>query len=305
MAEERVITTGLKFPEGPAFDKNGLLHIVELAGHRVTQIAADGTATVLAETTGSPNGLAFGPDGAMYVCNGGNRWAAEECTGNVAGPGDQPGLIQKLTPGGQFSTLISEIDGQPINSPNDLAFDGHGGFYFTDPIWPGPDGGLASIKPGAALCYSDTDGNAKRILVGFGRNGGIGYCNGIGVTDDGSTLLVNDSVSGWILAYPIRAPGEIGQASDYAFLGEGTVPDGFAIDADGRVISAGHGTGRLHVFPPGGGDKEEEIMLTDKGITNVCFGGPNFSTLYITQSDQGRVATYEWKAPGMKLFPDR
>lgn len=303
--DETVIADGLQFPEGPAFDKDGNLFFVELSGHRVSKIDRDGNLSVFAETEGSPNGLAFGPDGNMYVCNGGNRWAAEQCTDNVAGPGDQPGLIQKLTPAGEFSTLISEIDGTPINSPNDLAFDEHGSFYFTDPVWPGPEGGLESIKPGAALCYSDTEGNAKRILVGFGRNGGIGYCNGIGVTNDGKTLLVNDSVSGWIIGYPITSPGEIGAPFDYAFLGEGTVPDGFAFDVEGRVISAGHGTGRLHVFPPGGGEKQEEIILTDKGITNACFGGPNFSTLYITQSDQGRIATVEWKTSGMVLFPDR
>ena len=220
MAEERVITTGLKFPEGPAFDKNGLLHIVELAGHRVTQIAADGRATVLAETEGSPNGLAFGPDGHMYVCNGGNRWAPEACTDNVAGPGDRPGLIQRLTPDGQFSTLIHEIDGEPINSPNDLAFDDHGGFYFTDPVWPSEG---FNIAPGNAVCYSDIRGNARRIIRDFGLDDDIGYPNGLGVSDDGKTLIVCDSKSGWLLAYDILNPGEVGPQRRYGFLGEGTV----------------------------------------------------------------------------------
>ncbi len=292
---ETVIATGLKFPEGPAFDKEGALFFVELAGHRVSKIHTDGNPSVVAETEGSPNGLAFGPDGNMYVCNGGNRWAAETCTDNTPGPGDRPGLLQKLTPDGVFSTLISEIEGVPLNSPNDLCFDPEGNFYFTDPVWPDQNGYVA---PGT-LCYSTVDGDAKRIHTG------VEYPNGLGVTDDGSTLIVCESVTGKLLAFPILKPGELGDPREYGFLGDGTIPDGMCLDSEGRVIAAGHGTSRLHVFPAGGGPKEEEIVLTDKGITNVCFGGSDFSTLYITQADLGRIATYEWKVPGMVLFPDR
>ena len=292
---DTVFSSGFRFPEGPSFDKEDNLFIVELARLCVTKIAPDGTSTVFATLGGSPTGSAFGPDGALYVCNGGGRWPPNESTDNQPGPADSASLIQRVAADGSFSTLIAEIDGTPINSPNDICFDNHGNFYFTDPVWPDAEG---NVYPGT-ICYSTTDGQAKRAHTG------LLYPNGLAVSDDGGTLIVAESLTGKLQAFPILAPGELGAPREYGFLGEGSIPDGMAFDSEGRLLCAGHGTSRFHVFPPGGGEKEEELVFEDAEVSNICFGGPNFSTLHITQSGKGRVVTHEWKTPGMRLFPDR
>ena len=298
---EKVFAQGFSFPEGPAFDREGNLWIVELANRRVTKIAPDGQWEVVADMGGSPNGLAFGPDGNAYVCNCGGRWAAETSTGGKPGNGGEPGLVQRLYPDGRFETLIAEIDGVPLNSTNDLCFDAEGGFYFTDPVWPDyddPNWTMEMLGPGS-LCYSTVDGDARRIHTG------MAFPNGLGVTDDGSTLLVPESGTSKVLAFPIESPGRLGEPRQHAELVPATAPDGMCFDSEGRAIIAGHGSSRLHVFAPDGGLAEEHIEMEDKDVTNVCFGGPDFSTLYVTESDSGRVATVEWKVPGMRLFPDR
>ena len=298
MADEKIFATGLKFPEGPAFDKDGTLYLVELAGGRVTKITPDGEVSVLADMGGSPNGLAFGPDRNLYVCNSGARWAPETCTDGKPGPGDKPGLMQRVYLDGRYETLISEIDGVPLNSPNDVCFDSHGGFYFTDPIWPESVDDLSALEPGS-LCYSTIDGDAKRMHTG------VMFPNGLGVTEDGSTLIVLESGTGKLLAFPILEPGVLGEQRDFAYMGEGQVPDGMCFDSEGRILAASHGGNTIFVFPPTGGNPEHKIDAGDVSVTNVCFGGPNFSTLYITQSDKGQVSTQEWKTSGMVLFPDR
>ena len=67
----------------------------------------------------------------------------------------------------------------------------------------------------------------------------------------------------------------------------------------------GYKTGRIYVFAPSGGDPAEYIEFEDPEITNVCFGGPAYRTLFVTESGLGRITSTEWKRPGMILFPDR
>jgi gluconolactonase len=298
---EKLLAEGFAFPEGPAFDDQGILYICELANRRVTRILEDGKWEVVADMGGSPNGLAFGPDGIGYIANGGGRWAAETCTGGKFGNGDSQSLIQRLHPDGSFDTFIEEIDGTPLNSPNDLCFDQHGGFYFTDPVWPNfEDPDSRNSIPNGAVCYATTDGKAVRCTTD------VRFPNGLGVTDDGSTLLVCDSFSGTLMAFDITGPGEVSNGRHFCTLQEGIVSDGMCFDSSGRVLVAGHGSGRIWVFAPEGGDEPETVIeVQDKDITNLCFGGPDFSTIYTTESDHGRVTMIEWDRPGMKLFPDR
>ncbi len=280
-----VIAENLKFPEGPAFDRDGNLYVVEIQGGQISKITPDGSVSVFAETGGGPNGANFGPDGQLYVCN----------NGGFPGPDREPGRVERIDPGGTVTVLIREIDGEPLNSPNDLGFDEHGNFYFTDPVWGAA--GVDGAPPGN-ICFHGS-GSTRRLHTGFA------FPNGIGVSPDGRTLIVCESMTFKLHAFDILEPGVLGEPREFGFLGEGAIPDGFAFDVDGNVLCCGYESGQIHVFPPGGGDKIGTLDFEDKRLTNVCFGGPAFRSLFVTESGAGRVVRVEWERPGTVLFPDR
>lgn len=292
-----VLSEGLRFPEGPAIGRDGDLYVVELAGGSVTHIGADGTPNVFAQMGGSPNGLAIGPDDRFYVCNGGARWAAEKSTDGKEGPADEDSLIQVLNADGSFETLVSEIDGVKLNSPNDLCFAPDGSFWFTDPIWPTMVVQPLVVEPGS-VCWATTDGQAKRAHTG------MLFPNGLAVSEDGSTLYVAESGTGNVLQFPITGPGELGEPSLFAVLGQGIIPDGMCFDVQGRLIVAGHGAGALFVFDTDG-SLVTKITVEDKDPTNVCFLPGDEPTIVVTESDAGRLTVWSWPCGPQVLFPDR
>lgn len=297
-----VVAEGLRFPEGPSLGPDGAVYVVEIGAARVVRIGLDGRNEVFADVGGAPNGSAFGPDGFLYLCNNGGRWPAAPSTdGTSSSPEDHgPGSIQKISPDGAVTTLFHEIAGRPLDQPNDLCFDPNGGLWFTEPIWPeDPADFLEKVNPGA-VCYLPPDGGEA---VRVSRS--LAYPNGIGVTPDGNTLVVACSVTGWLVACSIDGPGQLGDPRRIAFLGEQSVPDGFCFDESGRVLCAGALTQGFHVFPPGGGDRESLIEVEGETPTNICFGGPAFSTLFMTESGTGRLVAREWHTPGFVLFPDQ
>ena len=294
----RVLATGLQFPEGPALARNGDVLVTEIAGQRISRVTPSGEVSVFAETGGGPNGANLGPDGHLYVANNGGRWSnAMPSTANSGRPPEGQGSIQRIAPDGTVETVLTEIDGVPLNSPNDLCFDGHDGFYFTDPQWSGLMGGDRDSGP---VCYVDVDGNASRVASG------IAFPNGLGVRDDGRTLIVCESLTGMLLSYRIESPGVLSPGSKgNGMIGRRSVPDGFCFDEAGRIIVAGHGTDRLFVLDGADGRPITTIDLPESGPTNCCFGGEDHRTLYVTSSDHGNLLALEWEIPGMVLFPDR
>src|SRR5262245_59637412 len=125
------------FPEGPVAMPDGSVVLVEMRGERITRVAHDGSTSTIAEVPGGPNGLAVGPDGALYVCNNGGCFTfAEGQARQIPGPFDPAqyigGRIQRVDHGGRVTDLYTECAGWPLRAPNDLVMDGHGGFYFTD-----------------------------------------------------------------------------------------------------------------------------------------------------------------------------
>jgi gluconolactonase len=147
--------------------------------------------------------------------------------------------------------------------------------------------------------YASPDGTyIRRVATN------LQHPNGIGLTPDGKTLLVAETFAGSLCAFPIQRPGELGERKPFGTLPSGYYPDGFCLDAEGYVLVCGALGGGIVVFDPNG-DQAEVIPCTDKMVTNVAFGGPGYSTLYITESGLGRVVAQEWLRRGLVLFPDR
>src|SRR5260221_13964073 len=138
MPDVRVLATGLEFPEGPVVLPDGSVVLVEIRGQRLTRVWPDGRKQVVAEIPGGPNGAALGPDGKIYVCNnGGFGWVASRGT-MMPGPPEPHeyigGSIQRVDLAtGKVETLFTKCGEHPLNGPNDLVFDRHGGGWVTHP----------------------------------------------------------------------------------------------------------------------------------------------------------------------------
>ena len=135
MSELKVLAEGLRFPEGPIAMPDGSVILVEIARGTLSRVD-NGRIEVIAELGGGPNGAAIGPDGHCYVCNnGGFKWIE---AGKRLFPGEEPesyagGRIEKVNlHTGAIEVLYTNCQGLPLRGPNDLVFDAHGGFWFTD-----------------------------------------------------------------------------------------------------------------------------------------------------------------------------
>lgn len=296
-----ILATGLEFPEGPVCDRDGSVYVVEIRGGRVRKIAPNGATSVFAQTGGGPNGAARGPDGALYVTNnGGFAWKNTRPVGPAADY--ETARIERIDAQGNVQRLYDSCDGGRLSAINDLVFDEHGNFYFTDPIHRDPQRpepmGAPTYRQGHVF-YASPDGKfIRRVATN------LQHPNGIGLTPDGKTLLVAQTFASDLLAFPILSPGEVGEKRLFGRLPEGYFPDGFCLDEEGFVLVAAPMGGGIVVFDPQGA-VVEVIPSEDKMVTNIAFGGPDFSTLYVTESGLGRVVTFAWKRKGLVLFPDR
>ncbi|GAY11198.1 SMP-30/gluconolactonase/LRE family protein [Pseudonocardia sp. N23] len=297
-----VATTGLEFPEGPIAMADGSVVVVEIKGGRLTRVAADGTRTSLAECGGGPNGAAVGPDGAFYVCNnGGSEWVVREgrTVPGVQGDGYLGGSIQRVTADGDVTDLYTHVDGHGLRGPNDIVFDDEGGFWFTD---------MGKIRPReldqGGLYYATADGSSITEVVYP-----MLQPNGVGLSPDGRTVHVAETTPGRLWAFDLDGPGRIrrdpatrnGGRLQYGFPGLRWL-DSLGVDADGNVCVATLQAGEINVVSPGG-----ELLAThvppggDTAITNICFGGPDMRTAWITASGTGVLWRTTWDRPGLRL----
>jgi gluconolactonase len=298
------VAGGLEFPEGPVALDDGSVVLVEIKRGTLTRVAPDGSTSVVAETGGGPNGAAIGPDGAIYVCNnGGFFWTVRR---GLTAPGPQPaeyigGRIQRVTLDGEVSDLYTEVDGHGLRGPNDLVFDAHGGFWFTD---------MGKTRPRetdlGGLYYATADGSRIVEVVHP-----LNAPNGVGLSPDGSRVYVAETITGRLWWWDIAEPGRVRPNPDSWAPHGGTLLHGFpglqwldslAVDAEGNVCVATLYSGRVSVVSPEG-DLLETVPVPDEDIfvTNICFGGPDLRTAYITSSGHGILYSTPWPRPGLAL----
>ncbi len=299
----REVTTGLKFPEGPIAMADGSVLVVEIEGARLIRVLTDGAKQVVAGLGGGPNGAAIGPDGACYVCNnGGFNWIHE--TDGFARPHGRwdrytGGSIQRVDlASGAVTVLYDHCGDVALKGPNDIVFDGLGGFYFTDhgKSWD-------RLMDRGALYYAAADGSAIRE-VAFP----VITPNGVGISPDGGTLYASETETGRLWAWPIVGPGELAKQPWPSPAGGRFVggPQGYqrfdslAVEAGGNICVASLVYGGISVFAPEGG--LVEFWKAPEGYcTNICFGGADLRTAYITLSGYGRLIAVDWPRAGLPL----
>ena len=296
----QLVAEGFEFPEGPIAMNDGSVILTEIKGQRLTRVHPDGRKETVVETGGGPNGAAIGPDGAIYITNNGGSftWPTQD---GLTIPGPTPpthtgGYIQRYDlKTGELTTLYSECDGRPFVGPNDLVFDKQGGFWFSDHGCGTPEG-----RKFGALYYARIDGSH----VSRQRDHLISP-NGVGLSPDEKTVYLADTQLGRLWAFDVVEPGVLGPPAGFAAgravhnLQGVQFLDSLAVEAGGKVCVATILNGGITAFDPNG--TVEHYPVPDFITTNICFGGPDMKTAWITASSTGKLYKTTWPRPGLKL----
>jgi gluconolactonase len=268
----QLLVSGFDSPEGPAFDRNGNLFFVNWLTSSINRLDLDGNVTEFYNTGGIPAGLAFHPDGSL--------WVADE--------GDDIHGLMRITPDGRAEIVVNEYEGTPLNGANDLVIDRNGVVYFSDP-WrssaENPIGGFYRYSPDGRLEQIDT---------------GLAFPNGVALNADESAVYLAETYRTRILRYQLNADGSMGSAEEWGLTGDPPGPDGMAFDAEGNLYCAHHGGGRVDIFAPDG-KRIGEIPIPGAGVTNCAFGGPNRRTLVVTDVTTASLYTVQMPIPGQPL----
>lgn len=297
----RVVCEGLRFPEGPVALEDGSVLVVEIAGRALTRVTPDGRKQVVAKLQGGPNGAALGPDGWVYVCNSGGWRYTREASGwqRPTGQARRGGWIERIQlTTGKVERLYQSCDGRPLRAPNDLVFDRHGGFYFSD-----HGKRLPHVRRLGGVYYAKADGS--RIVETVA---GIPTPNGVGLSADGRTLYVADTLTRTIWAFDLVEPGRIRQQGWpspqggrlIAGLSDTNFPDSLAIDSAGNIcVASFNHCGVWEISPDG--RRRAFRPLPEFYATNIAFGGPDLRTAFVTLSSTGRLIAFRWPRPGLPL----
>jgi len=297
--EYETVASGLRFPEGPVVMADGSIIVVEIEKKCITHCWDGGKTEVICTPGGGPNGLAIGPDGALWVCNNGG-FLYHEMDGMLI-PGNCPedydgGRIERVDLStGKVERVLDTVDGNKLTGPNDLVFDKAGNLYFTD---HGKTysrhrdfGGLYFLARGAT--------EAKELDFHYSSP------NGVGLSPDEQTVYMADTMTGRMWAFDLESPGVIKPASP---LNGGrvvaTMPglqyfDSLGMTAAGNVCVATILNGGITTITPDG--QHSHIAFPDLLVTNIAFGGDDMRDAYITLSGTGNLIKCRWPEPGLKL----
>jgi len=238
---------GFKFTEGPATDTTGNILFTDIPNNRIHGWSLNGKLSTFREDSRGANGLFFGKHGHVLACEGGGR------------------RLVSIAPDGTLTVLADSYNHKPFNSLNDLWIHPSGRIYFTDPRYGNRDG----MEQDGEHVYSlspDRKTVARVISDMVRPNGLIG-------TPDGKTLYVADNGGRKTFVYAIQEDGSL--AHKKLFAPEGS--DGMTIDQQGNVYLT---TRAVRIYNPKG--TLIETIQVPEGPPNVCFGGKDRTTLFIT-----------------------
>jgi gluconolactonase len=303
MPAPKVIATGLRFPEGPVAQTDGSVLLVEIERKTISHVSPDGMVSVVAQLDGGPNGLAIGPDGALYVTNNGGFLFQTMAGFNRTKPGTPEGYaggrIERVDIAtGERRILYDRCGDHPLVGPNDIVFDAHGGFYFTDfgKMYP-------RMRMNGGLYYALADGS-RIVEVAYPMI----LPNGVGLSPDGAVVYVAETETGRLWAFDLESPG-VARRHPFPSPHGGRLVcglagyqrfDSLALEASGNICVATLAVGCITVISPEG-EVLRQIPTGDPVTTNICFGGKDLKTAYMTLSGTGQLVRLDWPDPGLPL----
>jgi len=200
---------------------------------------------------------------------------------------------------GAVETVYTECDGVPLKGPNDIVFDSSGGFWFSD-----LGKNREYDRDLGALYYATTDGNHISRAVSPIPGG----ANGVGLAPNDTHVYIAETPTGRLFGWEIAEPGVLASdnaaAGFHSFIADAggyTLFDSLAVEESGNVCVATIGPGGVTVINPETGDVEHVAVGDDPLTTNICFGGADMQTAYITLSTSGRLVSCQWPRPGLRL----
>jgi gluconolactonase len=248
-----VSATVIAFTEGPAADAHGNIYFSDIINSRIMRLSTDGQLSVFRADSGRTNGNLFDREGRLVSCEGAEM-----------GPGGRRRMVRTDMRTGEITVLSERYEGKRYNSPNDLAIDGQGRIYFTDPRY----GDRSDMEMDIEGVYRiDPNDTVTRVL----QQPTVQRPNGIAIQSDGR-------IDHQRLVYDF-APGRGG--------------DGMRLDVEGNLwvaagISIPRGTAETTDNPPGiyvitpAGKLLGRIPIPEDLITNLTFAGPEKKMLYVT-----------------------
>lgn len=263
------------FLEGPDFDRDGTLFVVDIPNGRIFRVSPAGVFTLVVQYEGWPNGLKVMPDGKLLVAD------------------HRLGLVE-IDPGsGRVDLRIEGYRGEHFRGLNDLSLAPDGTVYFTD------QGQTGLQEPaGAVYRWEAASGRLTRLLAG------VPSPNGLVVNREGTHLFVAVTRANAVWRLPFVADGGVSKVGVFLNLSGGGGPDGMTVDAEGGLVVAQPGIGVLRFDAFG--------LLThfiDGGpgasLSNIVFHRSGDNRLLITDSGRGRILVADMPFPGWRHGGDR
>ncbi len=252
-AEVKLLADEFQFTEGPASDSEGNVYFTDQPNNRIMKWSTDGELSTFMQPAGRSNGLFFDSDGSLLAC------------------ADEKNQLWDISVGKDVTVLVKDYKGKLLNGPNDLWLHPNGGIYFSDPLYKRPywERDPEMQQEGRYVYYLKPDRKTLRPVATD-----LVQPNGVIGTPDGENLYVADIGDKKTYVYDIEKDGSLNNRKLFCEMGS----DGMTLDAQGNVYLTGRG---VHVFNKLG-EKIKHIEIDSGWTANVCFGGKDNKTLFIT-----------------------
>jgi len=248
------LADGFLFTEGPAADNNGNVYFTDQPNNRIMLWNEKSGVSVFMEPSGRSNGLALDRDGNIWSC------------------ADEKNELWRISPDKKIERIAGTYEGKLFNGPNDVWADAAGGIYFTDPFYRRDWWSHKDMPQEKQRVYYLKPDHKTIIIVADD----LLQPNGIVGTPDGKKLYVADIWANKTWVFNIMPDGTLSGKTLFCEMGS----DGMTIDSKGNIYLTGRG---VTVFDKTG-KKTGNIAVPESWTSNVCFGGKNRKTLFITAS---------------------